>query len=107
MDRLDLRLDYPILAARLWLNHLHSYCLNTNPREYRFELRSQLVQSLIIPAGRRQYPNNGVVDFFLDHLELFNKVMDLFEGKEYFHLAKSRVGLSGRLENDLFERIEH
>jgi len=41
-----------------------------------------------------------------DHLQLFNQVLDLFGGKEYFHLARSRVGFSGSPENDLYERVE-
>lgn len=40
-----------------------------------------------------------------DHFELFTKALDLFEAKEYFHLAKSRVGFSDELEHDLFKRV--
>lgn len=40
-----------------------------------------------------------------DHMELYTSLQDGLDGKEFFHLAKSRVGFSTAMETDLLARI--
>lgn len=40
-----------------------------------------------------------------DHRALFNRFQDALQGREYFHLAKSRVKVSSELETDLMAGI--
>jgi LmbE family N-acetylglucosaminyl deacetylase len=40
-----------------------------------------------------------------DHLTLFNRFQDALQGREFFHLAKSRIEISSGLETDLMADI--